>query len=203
MSRIFFALLLFFAFGCGHRSPEGESHKGHKCDGGCAHHHASGGEKMSCDMAHGASVPSAKATAVVSSLGKSKIKGDVTFTVAGEDLKVVVSMSGLKPNQKQGFHIHEFGNCSAKDGSSAGGHLNPTKGPHAGATEVERHLGDLGNLIADAKGNVVTEIVAPKTRLSEVLGRAVVVHAQEDDLKTQPSGASGDRLACGVIGLTQ
>lgn len=207
MLRGFLVLAVLFAFGCGHKKHHHDESGPHSCNGKCDHHKppppgAPGAGPMSCE-GNLALAPTAKAQATVSSLAKSKVKGDVKFEAAGEDVKVIVNLTGLKANQKHGFHIHEFGNCSAKDGSSAGGHLNPLKAMHAAPTDEHRHLGDLGNITADAKGNAQVEVLAAKTRLSEILGRAVVVHAKEDDLKSQPAGEAGDRVACGVIGLTQ
>lgn len=199
--RILMGIVLAFAVsGCAHRKHDhaaGE-HKGHACkEQGC-------GDKASgkCDRAAKESGVSA-ATAQVNSLLKSKVKGTVNLSAIPDGVKVSVNLSGLKPNQKQGFHIHEFGNCSAPDGSSAGGHYNPTMAPHADLTAEHRHVGDLGNLQADGKGNVQTDIIVAKASVAELVGRSMVVHGKEDDLKSQPSGAAGDRVGCGVIGLTQ
>jgi Cu-Zn family superoxide dismutase len=101
-----------------------------------------------------------------------------------------------------GIHVHETGDCSAPDGSSAGAHFNPTQKPHGLPPAEDRHAGDLGNLKSDAAGNAHYRIVVDNISLSGtgngILGRAVIVHAKQD-MGTQPAGASGDRVGCGVI----
>jgi Cu-Zn family superoxide dismutase len=132
-----------------------------------------------------------------------KISGTVTFTPAGDGVQVHAEISGLTPG-KHGFHIHEFGDCSAADASSAGAHFNPTNKPHAGPDATARHEGDMGNVEADGSGNAKLDYVDHQISLTNdaksAIGRSVVVHAKPDDLKTQPSGDAGGRIACGVIG---
>ena len=140
-----------------------------------------------------------KAIAVLHSASGSEVSGTVTFTKSGDGVKVVAEVSGLKPG-KHGFHVHEFGDCSASDAASAGGHFNPTNDPHAGHDADKRHMGDLGNLEADSSGKARLELTDKKMKLSAVLGKAVIVHEKADDLKTQPTGEAGGRVACGVIG---
>jgi len=131
------------------------------------------------------------------------VSGSIAFhEMAGGRVHVVADISGLKPG-KHGFHIHEKGDCSAPDATSAGGHFNPDAKPHAGPDSPEHHAGDFGNIEADASGkahfettvNFITVSDGPKS----VKGRSVVVHLGVDDLKTQPSGNSGARVACGVV----
>ena len=101
-----------------------------------------------------------------------------------------------------GFHVHEKGDLSAPDLSSAGGHYNPTGHPHAGPKADKRHMGDLGNLSANTQGVATLDYVDPALRLDgehSIVGKSVIVHAGRDDLKTQPSGDSGSRIAGGVI----
>jgi Cu-Zn family superoxide dismutase len=105
-----------------------------------------------------------------------------------------------------GFHVHEFGDCSAPDGSSAGGHFAPLGSPHGppDAGQGERHIGDLGNIVANADGVVEQELADSVIRLdgeNSIVGKAIIVHAGADDFTTQPSGAAGERVACGVIEL--
>ena len=110
-------------------------------------------------------------------------------------------INGLTPG-KHGFHIHEKGDCSAADASSAGGHFNPTGMPHGGRRGSQRHLGDLGNITADKSGIArfaFTDGWITLAGVNSIIGHAVVVHAQADDLKSQPSGNAGARVACGVI----
>jgi Cu-Zn family superoxide dismutase len=140
-----------------------------------------------------------KAIAVLHSASGSEVSGTVTFTKSGDGVKVVAEVAGLKPG-KHGFHVHEFGDCSASDAASAGGHFNPTNDPHAGHDADKRHMGDLGNLDADSSGKARLELTDKKMKLSAVLGKAVIVHEKADDLKTQPTGDAGGRVACGVIG---
>lgn len=130
-----------------------------------------------------------------------KVMGQVTFTAIEGGVKIVADVSGLKPGE-HGFHIHENGDCSAPDGTSAGGHFNPTGAPHAGPDAMARHVGDLGNLVADQSGYAHYERVDKLISLGgdhSIIGRSVVIHADKDDFKTQPAGNSGARLACGVI----
>jgi Cu-Zn family superoxide dismutase len=140
-----------------------------------------------------------KAIAVLSSASGSKVTGTVTFTKSGDGVKVVAEVAGLTPG-KHGFHVHEFGDCSAPDATSAGSHFNPTNDPHAGHDADKRHMGDLGNLEADSSGKARLELTDKTMKLSAVVGKAVIVHEKADDLKTQPTGDAGGRVACGVIG---
>ena len=128
------------------------------------------------------------------------------FTEEADGVRVHAEIKGLTPG-KHGFHVHEFGDCSAADLSSAGAHFNPTNKPHAGPDDVARHVGDMGNIEADASGAAKLDYVDHNISLTKdqgfVIGRSVVVHAKADDLKTQPSGDSGARIACGVIGIAK
>lgn len=131
----------------------------------------------------------------------SQVTGTVTFTPAADGTKIVVDITGLKPG-KHGLHIHEKGDCSAPDASSAGAHFNPTHSHHGGPDTAERHAGDFGNIEADASGKVHVGLKDKKLKLSgpdSIMGKSVVVHEKEDDLKTDPSGNSGARVACGMI----
>lgn len=146
-----------------------------------------------------------KAIAVLSSASGSKVTGTVAFTKSGDDLKIVADVTGLTPG-KHGFHVHEFGDCSAPDAASAGGHFNPAKHQHGDRAASDRHIGDLGNLEADASGKAHLEWTDKMMKLNgegSILGLAVIVHEKEDDLKSQPVGNAGGRLACGVIGVAK
>ncbi|MCC7474312.1 MAG: superoxide dismutase family protein [Pirellulales bacterium] len=144
------------------------------------------------------------AVAVVIPLGESKVKGKVTFTQVKGGVEIVAELTGLSPGD-HGFHVHEFGDCSMADGKCAGGHFNPTGAPHAGPDSDQRHVGDLGNVTADAEGKALYKRVDKLITLSgphSIIGRSVIVHAKLDDLTTQqPPGNAGDRIACGVIGI--
>jgi superoxide dismutase, Cu-Zn family len=146
-----------------------------------------------------------KAIALLSPAQDKSVKGVVTFTQTEKGVKVYAHLEGLTPG-KHGFHIHEFGDCSSPDLTSAGGHFNPTKMNHGAPTDEMRHSGDLGNIVADEKGMAILEWVDPMMQLSgpnSIIGHAVIVHAKEDDLKTQPTGNAGAREACGVIGIAK
>jgi superoxide dismutase, Cu-Zn family len=146
-----------------------------------------------------------KAIAVLHSASGSRVTGTVTFTRTGDAILVVADVTGLTPG-KHGFHIHEFGDCTAPDATSAGGHFNPMHKQHGGPDAAEHHVGDLGNLDADSSGKAHLELKDPALMLSgenSILGRSVIVHAKEDDLKSQPVGNAGGRLACGVIGMAK
>jgi Cu-Zn family superoxide dismutase len=144
-----------------------------------------------------------KAIAVLHPTAGNNIKGTVTFTEEADGVQVHAEITGLTPGN-HGFHVHEFGDCSAPDASSAGAHFNPTSKPHAGPDATERHVGDMGNVEADASGKATLDYLDHQISLTNdqqsVIGRSVVVHMKRDDLKSQPAGDSGARVACGVIG---
>ena len=149
------------------------------------------------------SAASSKGISVLHPTAGNKVSGTVTFTPVADGVQVHAELTGLTPG-KHGFHVHEFGDCSAADASSAGAHFNPTNQPHAGPDAAARHEGDMGNVEADASGNAKLDYVDHQISLANdaksAIGRSVVVHAKPDDLKTQPSGDAGGRIACGVIG---
>lgn len=131
------------------------------------------------------------------------VTGTVTFTKSGNGVKVVADVEGLTPG-KHGFHIHQYGDCSAPDGTSAGGHFNPEGVDHGGPEADVRHVGDMGNLEAGNDGTAHLEYTDDMIQLTGehgIIGRAIIVHAGEDDLTSQPTGAAGARVACGVIGI--
>jgi len=131
-----------------------------------------------------------------------QVTGTVTFTQKGDKVEVVANVKSLSPG-KHGIHVHEKGDCSASDASSAGGHFAPGGGQHAGPTDAKRHAGDLGNIEADANGNATLTITTDALRVGsgdrDVIGKSIIIHGDPDDLTTQPSGNSGGRIACGVI----
>ncbi|QDU64707.1 Superoxide dismutase-like protein YojM precursor [Planctomycetes bacterium Pan216] len=136
----------------------------------------------------------------------SKVSGVVRFTQEGHDVKVMAHVEGLKPDSKHGFHIHEFGDCSAPDGTSAGGHYNPEGHPHGLPPSPMRHAGSFGNLVANAKGVADFEMVDTTISIAgmknPILGRSVIVHRDADD-GGQPTGNAGPRVACGLIGAAK
>jgi superoxide dismutase, Cu-Zn family len=133
------------------------------------------------------------------------VTGALRFKQDGQSVLVLGRVSGLAPNREYGFHVHENGDCSSGDGMSAGGHFNPT-GKRHGPPDGEHHAGDLPSLKADASGTAVVDVRVSGSVLGsgvgDFYGKAVVVHALPDDYTTQPSGNSGSRLACGVIGTS-
>lgn len=130
--------------------------------------------------------------------------GRVMFHASSRGVFLHARVSGLKPNQAHGFHIHEKGDCSSGDGMSAGGHFNPTGKPH-GPQDGDHHAGDLPSLQADANGvaDLRVEVhglgIGSSSGASDIVGRGLIVHADPDDYKTQPTGNSGARIACAVI----
>ena len=146
------------------------------------------------------------AVAELSPTEGNETRGTVTFTQEGNSVRVVAAVTGLQPNESHGFHVHEVGDCSAPDATSAGDHFNPHGSPHGGPDDsVEnRHIGDLGNLEADDNGSAEYDRTVDGLTLSgadSIVGKSVLVHAQEDDLESQPTGDAGARLACGVVQL--
>ena len=158
-------------------------------------------------MSMGASkeAKTAKAICILFPTQGNDVHGTVTFTQTAEGVKVVADLEGLSDG-KHGIHIHEFGDCSSTDGTSAGGHYNPSAKTHGGPMDMSRHMGDMGNIVADASGKAHLEYVDKVIKLNgpaSIIGRSVVVHKGEDDLKSQPAGNSGPRVACGVIGVAK
>lgn len=151
------------------------------------------GSKLDQDIAH--------AVAVINPVGSNKIRGKVTFTKVDDGIKVVADIDGLTPGE-HGFHVHEFGDCSGKDAAGVGAHFNPTNSKHGSPDSADRHVGDLGNLVADANGHAHYERVDKLIKLqgkNSILGRSIIIHADKDDYVSQPAGASGAKIGCGII----
>ena len=147
-------------------------------------------------------VSHAKATIKNSQDHKTPVSGTVEFHEKADGVQVVVDVKGLTPG-KHGFHIHEKGDLSEPKLMSAGPHFNPGGHKHGGPDTEMRHAGDLGNLDADDQGNAkldkVFKGITLKNTADGIIGRSVIIHAKADDLSTDPSGESGDRIAGGVI----
>ncbi len=146
-----------------------------------------------------------KAVCVLHHTKDNKAHGVIHFTVMGDEVEVKGEIMGLTPGE-HAFHVHEFGDCSSPDAMSAGGHFNPDKQPHGGPHSAKRHVGDLGNIKADASGKAVIDIRDKLIKLHgphSIIGRSLIVHAKADDLKSQPAGDAGARVACGVIGVAK
>jgi len=131
--------------------------------------------------------------------------GEATFEQMGDKVRVTVIVEGLKPGQEHGLHIHEAGDCSSGDGMSTKGHFNPQSKPHGHHSSAERHAGDLPALRAGKDGRAKVEatldIITVRPGATSVVDRGLIVHADPDDYKTQPTGNAGARIACGVIRL--
>jgi Cu-Zn family superoxide dismutase len=131
--------------------------------------------------------------------------GTIVFTKTDSGIHVLAEMTGL-PEGRHGFHIHQHGDCSAPDGTSAGGHFNPENKKHGAPSDEKRHVGDLGNIMASTDSTATLELVDTVITLNgkhSIIGRGIIVHAGEDDLTSQPTGNAGARVACGVIGIAK
>jgi len=140
--------------------------------------------------------------ATVMPVGDSNVSGSVTFTETNDGVSIMGNFEGLEPGM-HGFHIHQFGDCRAEDGTSAGGHFNPLDNEHGAPADMNRHMGDLGNIEANENGSASLDYTDDTVTLEQILGRGIIIHAGEDDLESQPTGAAGSRIACGVIGIAQ
>jgi Cu-Zn family superoxide dismutase len=143
------------------------------------------------------------AMAELSPASGSEVRGTVHFYETSKGVRVVANISGLKPGL-HGFHIHDKGDCSAPDASSAGGHFNPGGMKHGGPNDAQRHAGDFGNITADASGKATFKTVDSHIGFdgpNSIIGRGVIVHANPDDLvsQTPTPGNAGPRVACAVI----
>jgi Cu-Zn family superoxide dismutase len=144
-----------------------------------------------------------KASAALESRSGSSTKGTVNFVAQGHHILVTGNISGLRPNAEHGFHVHEKGDCSAPDATSAGGHFNPDGKPHGMPGSGSHHSGDMPNIKSDANGNAVYSArisgLAVDAGKNGIIGKSVVIHRDPDDYKSQPAGNSGPRIACGLI----
>ena len=132
----------------------------------------------------------------------SSTAGTVKFIQTEDGVLIAAVLSGLPPG-KHGIHLHEKGDCSEPDFSSAGAHFNPTNQPHACPPDKDRHAGDFGNIDVDADGTgrfkLTTDLLTIDDGPSSVVGKAVILHDMADDCMTQPTGGSGTRLSCAVV----
>jgi Cu-Zn family superoxide dismutase len=133
----------------------------------------------------------------------SGIEGAVEFVQAGDTVTIAAYVSGVEPGE-HGFHIHEAGVCEG-DFTSSGDHFNPTDHPHGAPGEAESHAGDLGNITVGEDGTGSLELTSTVLTVdpgpNSVVGKAVILHEKPDDLESQPTGAAGGRIACGVVQL--
>ena len=150
--------------------------------------------------------PAAEGAAQIAPTQGNTVTGSVALSTSSEGVHITGTIQGLKPNAEFGFHVHEKGDCSAPDGSSAGGHFNPTQAEHGNPTSgTHHHAGDMLNIKSNGEGVAQVDATAAGTTLhgnpaTDIMGKAIVVHEGPDDYTTQPSGNSGKRVACGVIG---
>ena len=151
-----------------------------------------------------------RAIAHLAGASGSLVSGTLTLMQTTAGVRIQGDLGGLAPGSTHGFHVHETGDCSAADASSAGGHFNPGGSPHGKAETARHHVGDIDNISADPSGVAHVDAIVAGTVLggsgsgststsTSILGRALVVHAAPDDYRTQPSGNSGTRIACGVV----
>ena len=143
------------------------------------------------------------ATAKLEPRSGSNVSGNVTFTQVGEMVRINGSVTGHTAGLK-GWHIHEKGDCSDPKAESAGSHFNPRGHKHGGPSDATRHAGDMGNLVVNDRGSATIDVTVGGISVSKdkpdgIIGRALIIHAGEDDLKTDPTGNAGGRAACGVI----
>ena len=156
--------------------------------------------------AHNAST-ARQAIANLASASGSLVSGRLTLVPMGDGVNITGEIGGLLANSSHGFHIHDKGDCSAADASSAGGHFNPAAKPHGRTGHGAHHAGDGDNLVADSQG--VARVNAHFSGVSlgggsanDIAGRALIVHANADDYSSQPAGNAGARVACGLIRVT-
>lgn len=145
------------------------------------------------------SVPE-RGVAVLRPTRGNKVRGAVILTQMKDGVRFRGRVRGLKPGL-HGFHIHQYGDLRSPDGKAAGGHFAPKGHKHGGPDDAEHHAGDLGNIEANSQGVAQIDKFAKGLKLHFVVGRSIVVHAGKDDLKSQPSGDAGPRVALGVIGF--
>jgi Cu-Zn family superoxide dismutase len=145
------------------------------------------------------SAPAASAT--LAGRSGSAVSGSVNFVEVAGGVKIEAQVAGLTPGE-HGFHVHEVGDCSAPDATSAKGHFNPTGMAHGKHDNAVHHGGDMPNLVANTQGEAHYSVELKGMSLigaNSVIGRSVVIHADPDDYQSQPAGNSGKRIACGVI----
>jgi len=143
-----------------------------------------------------------QASALLAPTQGNTVQGNVIFRQEAKgSIRVIAEVSGLAPGV-HGFHVHEKGDCSAPDASSAGGHFNPHGTAHGKVGAGTHHAGDLPSLEADANGNAKLNVVLESLVLAGdhgIVGRSLIVHADPDDYVSQPTGNAGARIACAVI----
>jgi Cu-Zn family superoxide dismutase len=169
--------------------------------GGCEKEHREAHANMWASVTH--------AVAVLQPTAGNSVAGTLMFEQMGDHVHITGTITGLAPGSVHGFHIHEFGDASSKDGMAAGGHYNPEGASHMHGemNGAMSHAGDLGNVTADSTGTATVDLMAHGISIAgmkdPIIGRGVVLHANPDDLKSQPAGNAGPRIAVGVIGIAK
>jgi Cu-Zn family superoxide dismutase len=180
------------------------------CGGGDVHDAVADAHDAVTDSVHGEAQDDAgetRAIATIEPKNDSGVTGTASFTVTGEQVILTLSIENATPGE-HAFHLHEVGDCSAADGTSAGGHWNPADHDHGQWGGQAFHLGDVGNLEVGADGTATLTVATNLWSVgtgddNDVVGRAVIVHAGADDFTSQPTGAAGGRIGCGVIQLVE
>lgn len=153
------------------------------------------------DSAHGGVKT---ATAIIASKSGSKVSGKATFTEEGGKVKLVLELEGV-PSGKHAVHLHEKGDCSGDSATAAGAHWNPAAKPHGKLGDGDAHAGDIGNAEVGADGKARLEFSTDRWTIGgndstkNILNHALIIHAKEDDYKSQPAGNAGARIGCGVV----
>ncbi len=143
-------------------------------------------------------------TVTMNAKSGSNVTGTITLTQNNDEVNMVVDLNGLTPGD-HAIHVHQVGDCSSEDGSSAGGHWNPKEENHGKWGDDMHHAGDIGNLVASADGKATLTFSTDQWCLGcdddtkNLKGKSFIVHADADDYSTQPTGNAGGRVACGVI----
>jgi superoxide dismutase, Cu-Zn family len=191
---------LLVSLACGSSQQSGEPAASPEAPAAEATAEAPAGEAPSAEAAPAGSTR--QIDVVLQAKSGSSLAGNATLTETAEGVEVALTIEHAPPGE-HGAHVHEKGDCSAPDGSSAGGHFNPSAHPHALPTSDPRHLGDLGNIEVGADGTGKIDIVAPGANLKDgdpnsFVGKAIIVHEKKDD-GGQPTGNAGGRIGCGEI----
>lgn len=143
---------------------------------------------------------------VLESKSGSEVKGNVVFEQEEGRVTMVAAITGLEADTVHAIHLHESSDCSADDGTSTGGHWNPTGQPHGqwGAS-AGYHKGDIGNFTANSDGKGTLTFTTNEWCIGcgddtkDILGKAVIIHQGQDDFVSQPTGAAGGRVSCGGV----